>query len=102
MQTSTETTRFDETTSGWSAGLSAVIGAEWFPVSYIGVFAEYGVAGGYSRSTLDTDSQTSAVLMQGGGPTTQSQTDSSRQRESTSSGWGADVGQARFGVSLYF
>jgi opacity protein-like surface antigen len=39
----------------WSAGLSGVLGVEWFPSSSVGIHAEYGLSAKYTKQTNDAE-----------------------------------------------
>jgi opacity protein-like surface antigen len=72
-----------------SGGATARVGAEWFASRAFSLFTEYGLEGGYTKST---DSRTTND--DGAAPALHDQ--------SESSGWFLGTGSARFGVGFYF
>jgi hypothetical protein len=79
-------TRKEESVSG---GAAVRVGAEWFASRALSLFTEYGLEGGYAKST-------SSGMLDEDGPSPPG------RDQSESSQWFLRTGSARFGVGFYF
>jgi len=73
----------------WAAGLNALLGVEWFPISDISLFAEYEVTGLYGR-TYDTHYLLNEKRLY------------VEKYKENSEYWSFDGNNARLGISVYF
>lgn len=84
-------TNLDETKTGWSLGLTGLVGVEWFVSKSISLHAEYRISLGYSREKREynrtTISQTGKSYITGN--------ETIKFRQLSSDG-------VRFGLSVYF
>jgi len=84
-------TNLDETKTGWSLGLTGLVGVEWFVSKSISLHAEYRISLGYSQEKREynrtTISQTGKSYITGN--------ETIKFRQLSSDG-------VRFGLSVYF
>jgi hypothetical protein len=71
------------TDKSWFAGLSGLLGVEWFPSSTIGIHAEYSVSARYTKGTSDRENPLGA-------------------QTSESKSWSMNGRSVLFGLSVYF
>ena len=81
---SSGTTTARQDTRQWDLGMVGSLGVEWFPVSFISVHAEYGLA--FTYSTFRSEQKV----------------DSTQSRVQESSAWRFQGDGVLFGLSLYF